>query len=173
MTKPVTVSEIGLGTGLKAEETPVKNGPGKYIKESSNAQGDVTKDKKLGDTENSFAGKDKAKGGKDGAAGGAKGGKAGAKPDAKEGKGGKPVVNENASGFQQEGLAIHNVFRKVHGSPEMKLDEGMSKEAEAYAQLIAKEGKLFHSSTKDGENLAMGCNKRSKKVSAAEAVKDW
>ena len=61
----------------------------------------------------------------------------------------------------------------MHGTPALTLDEGMSKEAEAYAQLIAKEGKLFHSSSKDGENLAMGCNARNLQVSAAEAVKDW
>ena len=79
----------------------------------------------------------------------------------------------DSSAFQDEGLAAHNAFRKVHGTAPLKLDPGMSKEAEAYAQLIAKEGKLFHSSSKDGENLAMGCNNRNVEVSAGEAVKDW
>ena len=79
----------------------------------------------------------------------------------------------NGTSFQNEGLEAHNMFRKIHGTPALKLDAGMSKEAEAYAQLVAKEGKLFHSSSKDGENLAMGCNDRNLEVSAGEAVKDW
>ena len=133
----------------------------------------------------------KAKGKKNGKAGGkAKGkktGKAGGKVVGIDNKEGNTTSEgeENAEGsggaegdtdgssFQKEGLAAHNVFRKIHGTSALKLDPGMSKEAEAYAQLIAKEGKLFHSSTKDGENLAMGCNSKNLEVSAAEAVKDW
>ncbi len=84
-------------------------------------------------------------------------------------------VNKTSKGskFQEEALAAHNMFRKIHGTPEMSLDKSMSNEAEAYAKLLAADEVLFHSSTKDGENLAKGCNDRNKTFNAGEAVKDW
>ena len=55
----------------------------------------------------------------------------------------------------------------------MKLDSVMSKEAAKYAKVIAANGSLEHSSTEDGENLAMSCTSGKKQMSAEEATKNW
>ena len=84
-----------------------------------------------------------------------------------------------ASGsFAERGLSAHNKFRKVHGAPEMKLDEEMTKSAEEYAKKIAQMGTLKHSSSDErsgnGENLAMKCSSREEdEMSAEEATKNW
>ena len=80
--------------------------------------------------------------------------------------------------FAQNALKAHNKFRKVHGAPEMKLDEQMSKSAEEYAKKIAQMGTLKHSSSDErsgnGENLAMKCSSREEdEMSAEEATKNW
>ena len=49
----------------------------------------------------------------------------------------------------------------------------MSQEATKYADVIAAKGNLEHSSTNDGENLAMGCTSGTNEMSAEEAVKNW
>ena len=55
----------------------------------------------------------------------------------------------------------------------MKLDSVMSTEAARYAEVIAAKGALEHSSTEDGENLAMGCTSGKTEMSAEEATKNW
>ena len=55
----------------------------------------------------------------------------------------------------------------------MKLDSVMSKEAANYAKVIAANGSLVHSSSSDGENLALGCTRGKTQMSAEEATKNW
>lgn len=55
----------------------------------------------------------------------------------------------------------------------MKLDSVMSAEAAEYAKEIARKGALEHSSTEDGENLAMGCTTGKEEMAAEEATKNW
>ncbi len=74
--------------------------------------------------------------------------------------------------FEEAGLRAHNIFRKIHKSKPMKLDDDLSKEAAEYAKKIASEGKLEHSKTEDGENLAMGCSPEAK-MDALEATRNW
>ena len=91
--------------------------------------------------------------------------------------------NEGASGggggggggdFAQNGLKAHNMFRKIHNAPPMKLDEKMSKEAEDYAKKLADMGTLQHAQTDYGENLAMKCSSQKEdQMSAEEATKNW
>ena len=87
--------------------------------------------------------------------------------------------SKGASGsFADKGLQAHNMFRKIHGSPPMKLDSQMSKDAEEYAKKLASMGTLQHSGREArkgaGENLAMKCSSRKEDVmTAEEATKNW
>ena len=77
---------------------------------------------------------------------------------------------------EKNGLASHDKFRKVHQVPLMRLDKEMCNQAKAYAQKIAKMGKLVHSPGKErpgqGENLSMGCSTH-KAQAVEEAVASW
>ena len=76
--------------------------------------------------------------------------------------------------FAQNGLKAHNMFRKIHNAPAMKLDEKMSKEAEDYAKKLADMGTLQHAQTDYGENLAMKCSSQKEdQMTAEEATKNW
>ena len=75
--------------------------------------------------------------------------------------------------FEDAGLRAHNIFRKIHSAPDMKLDSVMSQEAAKYAKVIAAKGSLVHSSSPDGENLALGCTSGKTQMSAEEATKNW
>ena len=65
------------------------------------------------------------------------------------------------------------MYRKIHKTPEMKLNEEMSKEAEEYAKKLAEEKKFQHSDSEDGENLAMGCSSKDEDLTAEEATEHW
>ncbi len=94
---------------------------------------------------------------------------------------GKPPAEEEkkkdeSEEFPNNGLEAHNLFRKIHGSPEMKLNPKMSEEAKKYAEKLAKTGKFEHSSERDneGENLAMKCSsQKGDNLTAHEATKLW
>ena len=93
--------------------------------------------------------------------------------DSSGGGGGKALGS-----FAESGLKAHNKYRKVHGAPEMKLDEKMTRSAEEYAKKIARMGRLQHSSSSErsgnGENLFMACSSdKTKKVTGEEATKNW
>ena len=76
--------------------------------------------------------------------------------------------------FTELGLQAHNMFRKIHGTPPMKLDAEMSKGAEEYAKKLAAMGTLQHAKTDYGENLAMKCSSRENDLmTAQEATKNW
>ena len=84
-------------------------------------------------------------------------------------------VGESVDNLEQNGLAAHNAFRKIHNTDPMILNPQLSSEAAAYAKVIADTGNLVHSNTegKYGENLAMGCTSKNAKMSAEEATKNW
>ena len=77
--------------------------------------------------------------------------------------------------YEEEGLAAHNKYRRIHDAPPMRLDSSMSQQAAAYAQRLARMGKLQHASSSErpgqGENLAMACG--SGGLSAQRAVDMW
>lgn len=77
---------------------------------------------------------------------------------------------------EQEGLATHNKFRKVHQVPLMTLDKQMSEQATEYAEKLARLGRLEHSQKTEGEdqgeNLAFGCS-FDKAQTIKEAVTNW
>ena len=117
---------------------------------------------------------EKGKGYADGAGDGSgKGDDSGAGGDS--GKGGDSGGGNGSPGsFSERGLKAHNMFRKIHSAPEMKLDEKMSKEAEDYAKKLADMGTLQHADTDYGENLAMKCSSQKEdEMTAEEATKNW
>ena len=98
------------------------------------------------------------------------------KEDKESGKGAeeKDPSSKSTQGYSKSGVEAHNIFRKIHEAPDMKNNEKMAQEAEAYAKELAKDFKFEHSKSKDGENLAMSCNsKKGSELSAADATKMW
>ena len=94
------------------------------------------------------------------------------------GGGAAPSGGEPATKFQQKGLAAHNKFREMHGTPAMTLNAKMSDEAEAYAKKLAKLGRLQHASSEDrrgdGENLAYACSSEPGAImTAGQATANW
>ena len=80
--------------------------------------------------------------------------------------------------FQREVLMAHNRFRKIHGTPEMRLNEKMNKQAQAYAEVLARNGvkNIRHSTDRndDGENLAYSCSSREDpNFNGVKVTKDW
>ena len=77
--------------------------------------------------------------------------------------------------FEGEGLAAHNKYRKIHNASDMRLDDSLTKQAMNYAERLASEGRLEHSSRTErpgqGENLARRCGSRG--LSAQKAVDKW
>ena len=75
--------------------------------------------------------------------------------------------------FELAGLQAHNKLRFIHSSPQMTLNDELSKSSAAYAKVIAEKDVLEHSDSKDGENLAMGCSSKNIEMSATQATKNW
>ena len=80
--------------------------------------------------------------------------------------------------FQREVLMAHNRLRKIHGTPEMRLNAKMNKEAQTYAEILARNGvkNIRHSTDRndDGENLAYSCSSREDpNFNGVKVTKDW
>ena len=61
----------------------------------------------------------------------------------------------------------------MHSANPLKLDYKMSIEAEEYAKKIAESGRLDHSGTEDGENIASVCRKGNSLMTGMEATDIW
>ena len=89
--------------------------------------------------------------------------------------GGGAITSEGASGTanQQGALMLHNKLRRIHGTPEMKLNAKMNEEAQAYADVLLARNSLSirHSDTKDGENIGFDCADAG--YNPARATKRW
>ena len=61
--------------------------------------------------------------------------------------------------FSKQSLAAHNRYRAAHGVPAMRWSDQMAREAQAWAEKLAKERCLRHASKSErrdcGENIAM------------------
>ncbi len=75
--------------------------------------------------------------------------------------------------FQRSALETHNLYRRLHKVSPLKLNYGMSILAEQYARKIAQLGKLEHSGTEDGENIASVCRKDNSYMSGTDATNVW
>ncbi len=102
----------------------------------------------------------------------------GEKGRGKGGKGGKRKGGKGTDEYANTGTKAHNIFRKIHEAPDMKMNSEMSKSAEEYAKKLAASGSFQHSNRDerkgDGENLAMKCSsKKGADMTAEEATKNW
>ena len=79
--------------------------------------------------------------------------------------------------FDKNALNIHNLFRKIHGVPDLEMNERLSKDAQDYAEHLAKTASSAHSLRKDrpgqGENIAVGCTSAGSELRSKEAISQW
>ena len=73
--------------------------------------------------------------------------------------------------FGKEALDVHNKYRVLHQVPELKWSRKLEKDAETWANQLAKEGRLKHDDTDDGENVYAVMGKDD--VTGAEVVDRW
>ena len=60
-------------------------------------------------------------------------------------------------------LNDHNFYRARHNAPRMSLDSSLNAAAQSYAEKLASQGTLVHSSNGDGENLGITCDNQPEK----------
>ena len=73
--------------------------------------------------------------------------------------------------FGKEALEAHNKFRSLHQASELKWSRALEKDAQTWANQLAKEGRLKHDDTDDGENVYAMSGKDD--VSGEEVVGRW
>lgn len=73
--------------------------------------------------------------------------------------------------FRKEALDAHNKYRCLHQAAELKWSRSLEKEAQSWANQLAKEGCLKHDNTDDGENMYAVMGKGD--VSGEEVVDRW
>merc|ERR1719219_1296137 len=85
-------------------------------------------------------------------------------------KGRAATQRQQFTSFQQGELKKHNEYRALHGAPAMTLDAQACKQAQNWANHLAKTGKFSHSGVQGyGENLYM----TSGSYATGSATKDW
>lgn len=73
--------------------------------------------------------------------------------------------------FSKDVLDSHNKFRAMHQVPSVKWSRGLAKDAEAWAQKLARENCLRNGDTDDGENLYAISGKPDLK--GGEVIEKW
>lgn len=73
--------------------------------------------------------------------------------------------------FGKEALEAHNRYRSLHQAPPLKWSRSLEKDAEKWAKELAKDGRLRHEDTDDGENLYSVSGKSD--VTGGEIVDRW
>lgn len=59
------------------------------------------------------------------------------------------------SNFKNDALKAHNSYRKIHGAPQLKLSNKLTRNAQNWANQLAKKGYLQHENqNEEGENIA-------------------
>lgn len=76
----------------------------------------------------------------------------------------KPVTKQNTSddepsgSFQEQALSMHNRYRRKHQVPDLRWNNELARDAQAWAEKIARQNSLQHATSQqrngDGENLA-------------------
>ncbi|XP_012282622.1 Golgi-associated plant pathogenesis-related protein 1 [Orussus abietinus] len=78
--------------------------------------------------------------------------------------------------FIEQCLKVHNKYRALHGSPDLKIEEELNKFAQEWAESLAKQDKAEHRDQDQyGENIYAMSNTDPewKGVHAEDAVKSW
>ena len=81
----------------------------------------------------------------------------------------KPATRQNTSelhhepsGSFQEALSVHNHHRRKHRVPDLRWNNQLSRDAQAWAEKIARQNSLQHATpqqrNEDGENLVVFAN---------------
>lgn len=76
-----------------------------------------------------------------------------------------------ADNFSKEALEAHNRYRSLHQAPQLKWSRKLEKGAQSWANQLAKEGRLRHDDTDDGENVYAVMGKGD--VTGEEVVARW
>ncbi|PSN32010.1 hypothetical protein C0J52_18086 [Blattella germanica] len=86
-----------------------------------------------------------------------------------------PGVSTSVSEFTEEGLQIHNKFRRLHGVPDLKLSKELCNLAQDWANTLAREEKLNHRpDNKYGENVYCKISTDANTTATAEnACEQW
>jgi len=72
--------------------------------------------------------------------------------------------------FGKEALEAHNKFRAAHQAPALTWSSALARDAEAWAKQIAREGRLRHDDTSDGENVFMVFGRE---INGSDPVNSW
>ena len=72
--------------------------------------------------------------------------------------------------FGKEALETHNKLRAAHQAPALKWSSALAREAEVWAKQIARDGRLHHDNTSDGEDVFMVCGRE---IDGSDAVNSW
>ena len=72
--------------------------------------------------------------------------------------------------FGKEALEAHNKFRAAHQAPALTWSSALARDAEAWAKKIAREGRLRHDDTSDGENVFMVFGRE---IDGSDPVNSW
>jgi len=74
-----------------------------------------------------------------------------------------PKGSSGSSAYAKQMLNDHNFYRARHNAPRMSLDSSLNAAAQSYAEKLASQGTLVHSSNGDGENLGITCDNQPEK----------
>lgn len=72
--------------------------------------------------------------------------------------------------FGKVALEAHNKFRAAHQAPPLTWSSALARDAEAWAKQIAREGRLRHDDTSDGENVFMVFGRE---IDGSDPVDSW
>ena len=73
--------------------------------------------------------------------------------------------------FSKDALEAHNRYRSLHQAPQLKWSRSLEKDAQSFANQLAREGRLRHDDTEDGENVYAVSGKDD--VTGDEVVDRW
>ncbi|MGH0176932.1 UNVERIFIED_CONTAM: hypothetical protein FKN15_073962 [Acipenser sinensis] len=83
-----------------------------------------------------------------------------------------PSVGES-SGFEAEVLETHNAYRRQHGAPSLRLDAGLCRESQEWANHLLSLRALQHSDTSYGENIWFSWSSDKTDATGEEIVESW
>lgn len=83
-----------------------------------------------------------------------------------------PSVGES-SGFEAEVLETHNAYRRQHGAPSLRLDAGLCRESQEWANHLLSLRALQHSDTSYGENIWFKWSSDKTDATGEEIVESW
>ncbi|XP_041098587.1 uncharacterized protein LOC121309627 [Polyodon spathula] len=84
-----------------------------------------------------------------------------------------PPSAGQSSGFKAEVLEAHNAYRRQHGAPPLRLDAGLCRESQEWANHLLSLRALQHSDTSYGENIWYKWSSNKTDATGEEIVESW